>query len=1141
MDLPGRLLSHADFGQLAQRLLDGEPASVEGVWGSSCALTAAAVFEAGDRFYSLLVVLPQAGDIDAFVDDWELFSTVCPLTLPAWEADPGETVARDEIFGVRLRTLRTLAAGPVDSRQTHDRRFEEVAAKEMPSGPPLMGFRRKGVQGSGELGDGATSGAPARAQRERGEVALSQRERGEAAAARHVVVTSIQSLLQPTPSPAGLAASVRKLAVGDRVDPEELSQWLAKAGFHSTSAVELPGEFSRRGGILDIYAADADWPVRLEFFGDEIESIREFDPTTQRSRERLTQVDISSATGVASDRGYFTDYLPADTVVFLHEPSRQREAAAAYLERLEDLTRVHGTQETYRRLAKWPTLSVSSIAEGAEENSARLPLESATRFSGQYERVKAELELAAGRDDVFLVCPTEAEIRRLRELLADSRPAQEDRLSFFSGRLSRGFRLTDENLLLISGDEIFHRAEPLRRQRHRHRGRALDSFLDLKEGDLVVHLAHGIGRYRGVTKLEKRIDGARHVEDHLEIEFYGRTKVYVPATKIDLIQKYIGGKKSRPSLAKIGGKSWIKQKKAAERAAYDIAAELLELQAARQARPGIVFSDDTPWQHAFDGAFPYRETDDQLSAIDAIKLDMQRGRPMDRLLCGDVGFGKTELAIRAAFKAIDNGFQVAVLTPTTVLAEQHYHTFRDRMAEFPFTIRRLSRFCSTQEERDTIKGIKSGGIDLVIGTHRLASKDVKFANVGLVVIDEEQRFGVDVKERLKSLKQNVDVLTLSATPIPRTLHMSLVGLRDISNLQTAPEDRVSVETRVTRFDEKLIRHACLRELNRGGQIFFVHNRVEDIASIRKKLKEIVPEARIRVGHGQMHEDDLEQVMVDFVAHKFDLLLATTIVESGLDIPNANTIFIDEADRYGLSDLHQLRGRVGRYKHQAYCYLLIDEHKRITPNAARRLRAIEEFSEMGAGFAIAMQDLEIRGAGNLLGTEQSGHIATVGYELYCTLLENAVRRMKKLPPRLKIDVEVDLPGETHLPDDYVGDLRMKIDLYRRLSRVSSEEEIQQFAQETADRFGRLPPAVDRLVATQELKLYAAMWGVRSISLEDKYLKFEYTDRGRIEQLARRLGGKRLRIADHESAVIPLRKEMATPELIHALARVALRPE
>jgi transcription-repair coupling factor (superfamily II helicase) len=495
--------------------------------------------------------------------------------------------------------------------------------------------------------------------------------------------------------------------------------------------------------------------------------------------------------------------------------------------------------------------------------------------------------------------------------------------------------------------------------------------------------------------------------------------------------------------------------------------------------------------------------------------------------------------MRASFKAVDNGFQVAILVPTTILAEQHYHTFLERFAEFPFDIARLSRFCSAREEREILEKLAAGRIDIVIGTHRLSSRDVNFHNLGLVVIDEEQRFGVEVKERLKTLRTTVDVLTMTATPIPRTLHMSLVGVRDISNLETPPEERLAVETRLTRFDMEVVRHAVMRELNRGGQIFFVHNRIEDIGVVARKLRQYVPEARLEIAHGQMPEDELERVMVDFVAHRFDILVATTIVESGLDIPNANTIFIDEADRYGLADLHQLRGRVGRYKHRAYCYLLIDPRKHVTPNAARRLHAIEEYSEMGAGFALAMRDLEIRGAGNLLGMQQSGHIAAVGYEFYCQLLENAVRQLKQMPRKLAVEVDLDLPVAAYIPDEYVPDIRLKIDLYRRARRVEHARDVADLRGEFVDRFGPLPRPVETLLELIELRLDATIWQIAAIHVEERDLVFDYSDRRRIDQLAK-LNEGRLRVVDERRAYCRLKHDRPTAEMWLAVAKSVLRP-
>ena len=735
--------------------------------------------------------------------------------------------------------------------------------------------------------------------------------------------------------------------------------------------------------------------------------------------------------------------------------------------------------------------------------------------------------------DVIVVARVAGELDRVNEILATTAAFQAGRIHLTVGCTHQGYRLRDQRTVVVGCDQMFHRTE-LRRRGRKKLGKAIDSFMDLREGDLVVHLSHGIGRFRGLKMLDK--DGQR--TEHLELEFHGGTRMYVPASKIDLVQKYIGGSKTRPVLAKIGGKTWAKQKASVQNAIEDLASEMIELQATRDGRPGIAFGSDTTWQAEFEHSFPYRETPDQLTAIEAIKEDMQRAAPMDRLLCGDVGFGKTEVAMRAAFKAVENGFQVGMLVPTTILAEQHYKNFNERMGEFPLSIAKLSRFCSPAEMRENLAGIASGSVDIAIGTHRLVSKDVKFHNLGLVIIDEEQRFGVQHKERLKTLRSSVDVLTMSATPIPRTLHMSLVGVRDISNLETAPEERSAVETKVLRFNSKIIREAILRELSRGGQTYFVHNRVNDIRLIEERLRSIVPEATIIVGHGQMPTDELEDVMNDFIGGKYDILLATTIIESGLDIPNANTIFINEADRYGLSDLHQLRGRVGRYKHQAFCYLMIEPHKHLNPTAGKRLQAIETFSEMGAGFAISMRDLEIRGAGNLLGTQQSGHIATIGYELYCQLLEKAVRRLKHMPAKLSIHVEVDLPVAAFLPDEYVSDRRQKIDLYRRLTRLEKFEQVEELREEIVDRFGPLPEPATRLMRLCQLKLEAAVWQVTAIYLQDKYLTFKFQDRRRFEQLAN--GRKVLRIIDEQTALVTLKSAKIEPDKMLSLVKSLLQP-
>ncbi|MEN6459089.1 MAG: transcription-repair coupling factor [Thermoguttaceae bacterium] len=1089
-----RLERQQDFAEIVASLEKGNAATLDGVWGSSCALVAATL--AAHAPATLVVVCSQVEQVDELIDDLALFSQIKPSPFPAWESP--ERPIHDEVFGQRIHLLKLLAD----------------------------------VEGHG------------------------------ATPAPKLVVTSIQSLLQPVPSRETLQRQTRSLRVGDALAVADLARWMTESGLVNTPAVDLPGEFAVRGGIVDIFAPDWDWPVRVEFFGDEIESIRRFEIASQRSLASLASVDVTILGPAAGDRSHLADYLPPQSWFLLIEPMDLEQQGRQYLERVDGrpgspdaqisananvpstvpsplsplpFPQFHTVSDVLRQVFRFPSVAASAVATASLETTCRLRVESVERFSGDMNRVRDELDEAGAGQQLFVVCQTDAEVQRLGDIFGATQAARESRLHLLIGTLHHGFRLVSDRIVLLSSGELFHRTD-LRRPTGRRLSRVIDSFLELREGDLVVHVGHGIARYRGLRLLEKN----GQAEEHLELEFAGRTKLYVPAAKIGLVQKYVGGSKSRPTLAKLGGRMWERQKGRVEQAVTDLAADMLELQAARSARPGIAYPLDTEWQREFDASFPYQETVDQLVTIDAIKRDMCLPRPMDRLLCGDVGYGKTELAMRAAFKAVDAGFQVAVLVPTTLLCEQHERTFTARMAEFPFEIASLSRFAAKRRQSQIIRGLEEGSIDVVIGTHRLAQPDVRFHNLGLVIIDEEQRFGVEVKERLKALRGIVDVLTMTATPIPRTLHMGLLGLRDISNLETPPEDRLAVETRVGRFDPELVRQAVLRELNRGGQIFFVHNRVEDIEVVARRLRQIVPEARLAVAHGQMNENELEHVMLAFLDRRCDLLLATTIVESGLDIPNANTIFIDEADRYGLADLHQLRGRVGRYKHRAYCYLLIDPNKNLSPTAAKRLRAIEEFSRLGAGFAIAMRDLEIRGAGNILGAEQSGHIAAIGYELYCDLLEQAVGRLRSLPPKTVIEVDVDLPGEGYLPRAYVSDMRLKIDLYRRLARVSSASELNDMAAELADRFGPPPPPVQHLLTLAGIRVAAHRWGITSIHLEDQFAVFRYSSRRQIDRLAR-LNGGRLRVVDGQSAYLPLGKALATTDELFGQVKSLLQRE
>ena len=762
-----RLAAQEGYADMVAGMKAGQAATLDGVWGSSCALVAADL--ARNAPATLVVVAPHGDDADDLIDDLALFTDLVPEKFPAWESLPNEEAAGEEIAGDRLRLLKKLR------RSTLPR----------------------------------------------------------------LIVTSIQSLLQPVPSLELLARQTRHLKTGETMRIAELTRWLAENGFVPMPAVQTAGRVFDPRRIGRYFAPDWLDPVRVEFFGDEIESIRRFEVAGQRSLSTIPEIDVTLLSPTTTEQARFADYLPPNAWFMLVEPLELERQGRHYLERMERSDKLFDFTTALRRVYDFPSLAASAVAGGSFENTCCLKVESVERFSGNLERVRSELEEAGQGQKTYIICQTEAEIKRLGDLFAGTQIAKEQRLFFLQGVLHAGFRLVSEKTVFLSSGELFRRAEIVRPARRRL-SKVIDSFLDLREGDLVVHISHGIARYRGLKLLEK----SGQVEEHLELEFEGKTKNLRPEFQDRVGAKYVGGTKSRPRLAKIGGKLWIKQKERVEEAVTDMAADMLELQASRTARPGIAFPDDTEWQREFDASFPYRETSDQIITIESIKQDMSLSRPMDRLLCGDVGYGKTEVAMRAVFKAVDAGYQVAVLVPTTILCEQHRRTFSSRMAEFPFQIAALSRFATPREQNQIVERLAEGSLDIVIGTHRLAQPDIRFHNLGLVIIDEEQRFGVDVKERLKALRQTVDVLTMTATPIPRTLHMGLLGLRDISNLETPPEDRLAVETRVFRSDPELIRHAVLRELNRGGQIFFVHNRVEDIEVVATRLRQIVPEQRL---------------------------------------------------------------------------------------------------------------------------------------------------------------------------------------------------------------------------------------------------------------------------------------------------------
>ena len=1103
--LTRRIQTTEGFHALVASLKNGHGGSIDGAWGSAAALSDAALGLHAP--HTLLVVLAHPRDVDGWAEDLFSFAGLRPAIFPAWDSLPTDVVTVDEVAVQRLCLLKTLLT---------------------PERPRF-------------------------------------------------VLTTIQALMQPVPGRAQMEQSRRRLAVGDALNPEELLAWLVENGFQPNETIELPGDFSRRGGILDVFSPDAEAPFRLEFFGDAIESIRQFSLQTQRSLGDSPHADLmsvnmprlhASAPSSPSLRpgeklakpprqspsptnhqplfpsGLLTDFLLSDAWAAMIEPDDLQEQGKHYLERVADGRGLFSVTGVFQQLLRFPNVRISALPGVSLETTCSLRVESVERFSGSVSKLREELDGIAAADRVVIACHNDAEVKRLTEVLAAGQLAQSGRLHLVVGRIREGFRMVaaEGAVLVLSDHELFHRedARPIALRR-RIESRAIDSFLELNEGELVVHVSHGIGRYRGMQVLDK----SGHLEEHLILEFQDGVKVYVPASKIDLVQKYVGGARTDPELSRFGGTSWQRKKERVEEAVLDLAGEMIELQALREAQPGIPYPADSEWQAEFEAAFPYTETPDQLTTQSEIKKDLESPRAMDRLVCGDVGYGKTELAIRAAFKVMDSGKQVAVLVPTTVLAEQHFRTFTQRLAEYPFVVNSISRFKTAGEQKRILEKLGQGGIDVIIGTHRIISADVRFKDLGLVIIDEEQRFGVEHKERLKRLRQMVDVLTLTATPIPRTLHLALLGIRNISNLETPPPDRLAIETRIARFDPELIRHAILRELNRDGQVYFVHNRVYNIREVAEKLQTIVPEARLAVAHGQMPEHELEQAMLDFVRRQSDILVATTIIESGLDIPNVNTIFINQADNYGLADLHQLRGRVGRYKHRAYAYLLLDSERSITPIAARRLKAIEEFTELGAGFKIALRDLEIRGAGNILGTQQSGHIAAVGYELYCQLLENAVRKMKNQPVRVPLEVTVDLPWQAFLPRDFVPGQRQRIEVYRRLARIRRPERLEDFRQELRDRFGPIPEPAEWLLRVADLRLHAARWQVITIHLEKMSEVANVTDvvlgyrsPRQIQRVAARSQG-RLRIVNNQCAYFRLKPPELEPLSLYDCLKNLLR--
>lgn len=978
-----------------------------------------------------------------------------------------------------------------------------------------------------------------------------------------VVIASAEALLPKLIPPSKWAQAAIFFEVGKEQDLGALAGKLVRSGYERVELVEGPGQFAIRGSILDIYPFQTK-PVRVEFWGDEVSSLRELDPGSQRSgaytekiiiwpaREFVFDPDLVEEAGERIKKNYreakehlkgnrsaltrlnqrlsrflemlndgvggslslvqpyvypeqvsLLDYLPEGSLVILDEPGKIYDHFKERTALLEsDYRRLFqdgqsftpwreyyfGDEELFRKLAGLCAIGFSQLLTSRTsllepEAVFSLAVKEMQPFFSRPDLLVSEIrDWLRNGTAVLLLTHDDVRLQQLERSLRNHELAplvndgwrhnlEAGRLYIGIGKLSRGFELPGR-LAVITGAEIYGRNVLKRRGFARQKGETL--VADLSAGDYVVHVHHGIGRYLGIRQMV--VDGRK--KDYLEVAFAGDDRLYVPVEQVNFIQKYIGPEGHPPRLSRLGGNEWARLKNRVKKRVQELAKDLLALYARRMETPGFAFSPDTVWQQEFEAAFPYEETPDQQRAIAEVKADMESPRPMDRLVCGDVGFGKTEVAIRAAFKAVQDGKQVAVLVPTTVLAQQHYHTFKKRFASYPVRIDVLSRFCSPREQRATLKALSEGVVDIIVGTHRLFSDDVKFKDLGLLIVDEEQRFGVSHKEKIKMLRANVDVLTLTATPIPRTLQMSLSGVRDLSMIETPPEDRLPVQTYVIEYHPDVIRDAILREIQRGGQVFYVHNRVQTIEKCAAYLQKLVPEATFRIAHGQMKEDELEDVMWEFLNREFDCLICTTIIENGLDLPNVNTLIVENADQFGLAQLYQLRGRVGRSNRLAYAYFTFMKDKVLTEQAEKRLRALQEFTEFGSGFKLALRDLEIRGAGNLLGPEQHGHMAAVGFDLYNQLLEEAVRELKKdghakepSPEPRTPPSAFEIPVESYIPDDYINDPRQKIEIYRRLAISGDLSAVDSLAEEVRERFGPLPDSVIQLFDLARLRVCA----------------------------------------------------------------------
>ncbi len=1096
------------LASLREKLALGEKQiSLGGLWGSARAFVLAALH------VPLLVISSTPSEAEALADDLEFFcrlmqgeesSSSGVALFPAWEVLPYEPLSPSpEIVAERINTLHRLLYGE-----------------------------------------------------------------------RLIVVTTIAAVMQLLIPKASLDQASDLIGVGESIGRDQVIQRLLQGGYRLVDMVEDRGEYSLRGGILDFWGSATGHPVRVEFFGDEIDSIRLFDYQNQRSLKRIDEALILPSreavltpdtvsrlikrfessgcakhkemlqqlsqflpfSGIEHYLGYLYpkpdslfDYIPQDTLVVLDEYTYLKERAGEWEEKiaseyeqseselypppsdnylsfkqLQHKFKQHSVIQLDSLKLKPTGRHIVRLEIKADSTTAlRFALQGKKHNQGFLAQLADEIKSWQKQGEhVWLVCHNLGQAERLQEILGEyelgSRIIDPDSakrqtsvdsatLLIWVGKLSTGFHLPGLNFRIITEAEIFGESKKIKPRTPYKSSRFLSTLSDLKVDDCVVHVDHGVGLYRGLSKL-----AVDHQErDFMSLEYADGDKLYVPLERLHLVQKFMGGGGEQFQLNKLGAQQWGKLKKRVKASIMEMAHELLKLYSSRQVVSGHAYHEDNNWQREFETGFEYEETPDQLRAIEEVKKDMEAERPMDRLICGDVGYGKTEVALRAAFKAVVEGKQVAVLVPTTVLAQQHYQTFSQRLAAFPVRLAMLSRFKSQKEKNQIVAGLKQGTVDIVIGTHRLLQKDISFNDLGLVVVDEEQHFGVAHKEKLKALRNKVDVITLTATPIPRTLHMALMGTRDMSIIDTPPEDRLDIHTEVLPFEEQAIREAILRETARGGQVFFVHNWVESIEQQAEFLRNLVPEARLAVAHGQMRERALEEVMLRFMQQEYDVLVCTTIIESGLDIPTANTIIIDNADRFGLAQLYQLRGRVGRSNHRAYAYLLIPPGKILSATAHKRLQAIKDLSQLGAGFRLAAHDLEIRGAGNILGSQQHGHIASVGFDLYCKLMEEAVSELKGQPVQERIEPQIELELCARIPEEYLPDINQRLNMYQKLAQASQKEQLEQYSQEMQDRYGRLPEPVSRLLQVMDLRIYAQKLYVTKIQRNNMQVRLSFS--------------------------------------------------